>query len=398
MSAASSSAGLAGGSFRRIAYENDFRCLCYQPLVKTLFQRHFQDGATDKLALGVERPAKMDDSKTMPVKAKVLDVAREAGVSPSTVSRTFNRPEIVVPEIKKRVLAAAAKLGYSANPAAKALRTQKTHIVGAVIPSLDYAIFASMVDNFQAKFALAGYMTVVVTTGFDNRSIFDQVRLLVERGAEALLLVGAIEDENLRTFLKETNIPAVSTYSFHDDPLISSVGFDNRAATAGVVSYLIGLGHREFAMIAASPEGNDRQRSRIQAYQEVIRRGGLSGADNIVIRPYTIRDGADAMRTIHGRSPQVTAVVCNADVFAFGALIECRTLGLSVPKDIAITGFDDAEYAALLDPPLTTISVPATEMGAKAAELLYRRLSEGTAIRPVKLETRLMIRNTTVMR
>jgi LacI family transcriptional regulator len=282
-------------------------------------------------------------------------------------------------------------MGYSPNPAARALRSRKSHIVGAVIPTLDYAIYARMVNAFQQGFSEHGYMTIVLTTGFDNRHIFEQVKLLVERGAEALLLVGAVEDSALRKFLKESVIPVVTTYSYLSDT-IPSIGFDNYAAMRRIMDHLIYLGHREFALVSGMPDGNDRQRSRIEAYKAALSNRRFSGADRIFSHSYTIEYGAAAMRDIYKAYPDTTAVVCTADILAFGVLTECKRLGLRVPTDISVTGFDDAEYAARLDPPLSSISVPANEMGRAAASELYLALTENRKPKPIKLETSLVVR------
>ena len=326
----------------------------------------------------------------------VLDVAKKAGVSIATVSRSFTSPDVVRDDVRNNVLEIARKLGYSPNAAAKAFRLQKTHIVGAAIPTLDYAIFAKMISNFQETLANFNYMTIVLSTGFDNTSILDKVKLLVDRGAEALLLVGGLEDAELRKYVKGLTIPVVTTYSYLPDEIVPSIGFDNYAATKSAMDYLLGLGHKEFAMIAASPRGNDRQRVRIQAYKEALQVAGAQGADRIVIRPYTIEDGANAMRQIRDQYPSVTAVVCNADVFAFGALTECKTMGISVPEDLSVTGFDDHDFTSRLDPPLTTISVPAREMGTQAALALHSALMDKRPIASRCLDTTLRVRQSAV--
>lgn len=325
-------------------------------------------------------------------KVTVFDVAKKAGVSIATVSRSFTSPGVVREDVRNNVLDVAKKLGYSPNAAAKAFRLQKTHIVGAAIPTLDYAIFARMVSSFQETLANFNYMTVVLSTGFDSTSIADKIKLLVDRGAEALLLVGGIEDPDLRAYIKDLNIPVVTTYSYLPDEIVPSIGFDNYAATKSVMDYLLGLGHKEFAMIAASPRGNDRQRSRIQSYKDSLEAAGAHGEDRIIIRPYSIEDGANAMRQIRDQYPEVTAVVCNADVFAFGALTECKAMGLSVPESISVTGFDDHDFTNRLDPPLTTISVPAQEMGTQAAVALHAALIEKRPIVSKCLDTTLRVR------
>jgi LacI family transcriptional regulator len=325
-------------------------------------------------------------------RVSVLDVADEAGVSVATVSRAFNLPDVVSDDVRERVLDVAKRLGYSPNAAARALRSRKTHIVGALIPSLDYAIYARMVNAFQQSLSGHGYMTIVLTTGFDNRKIFDKVKLLVERGAEALVLVGAIEDPELREYLKDSALPTVTTYSHLPNEIVPSIGFDNARAVEQMVDHLADFGHREFAMVSSISDGNDRQRARISGYQTAIKRRRLLGGDRIFAHPYSIEDGAAALREIHKACPQATAIVCTSDVHAFGVLSECRRLGLRVPEDVSVTGYDDADYAARLYPSLTTISVPADEMGVAAASALHRALTKNRKPVGVQLETRLIVR------
>src|SRR3984885_7877286 len=127
-------------------------------------------------------------------KTNVFDVAKAAGVSVATVPRVFNVPERVGEGARQKVHNAVIQLGYSPNPAAKALRLQKSFIIGAVIPSLDYSMFARMTHAFEEQLTAAGYSVFVVTNGFDNRNMLDVVKRIVERGAEALLLVGKMVD------------------------------------------------------------------------------------------------------------------------------------------------------------------------------------------------------------
>ncbi|CAM2157924.1 LacI family transcriptional regulator [Paraburkholderia tropica] len=330
-------------------------------------------------------------------KANVTDVAKAAGVSVATVSRAFNLPHLVREEVREKVLAVARKLGYSANPSAKALRLQKTHIIGAVIPTLDYSIFARLVHSFEEKMSAAGYSVFVLTTGFDNTNMFEQVRALVEKGAEALLFVGRIDDERLREYLVDKDIPCVSTYSFTNDEQFPSIGFDNYAATKQMVEFLLRLGHKRMVMMAGPVRGNDRQQSRIQAFEDTLKAHGLEDECHIIEKSYgsAVFRGGEAMRQIHDEFPGTTAVVCNSDIFAFSAIAECRRLGLKVPDDISVTGFDDDDYTTIFEPPLTTISVPAPEMGLHAAQSILDALSDRKKIMSVRLDTKLVVRDST---
>lgn len=329
----------------------------------------------------------------------VSDVARKAGVSAATVSRAFNAPSAVRLELREKVLKAARALGYSPNPAAKALRMQRTHMVGAIIPTLNYDIFARMINAFQTRLSTSGTMVMLTATGFDNRVLEAPARQLVERGAEALLVVGEVMDEGMIAFIRERQIPVVTTYSFSSNGPYPSIGFDNYAAARELTEHIIGLGHKHIAMIAAQTAGNDRQTARVAAFKATAAKKGLARTACVIERVHAIVDGAEAMRSLREAYPATTAVICNSDVLAFGALSECKRLGLKVPRDISITGFDDQELAALVEPPLTTVAVPAAEMGERAANILLAAINGDAAsagpFAGVRLETRLVVRGST---
>ncbi|MGH6938114.1 LacI family DNA-binding transcriptional regulator, partial [Hypericibacter sp.] len=242
----------------------------------------------------------------MKAKTKVSDVANRAGVSVATVSRSFNNPEAVREDVRRRVIEAAQALGYSPNPAAKALRMQRTHIVGAVVPTLDYAIYAQMLNSFQAAMSAAGYMVFMLAAGFDNTNLYEPVRQLVDRGAEGLLIVGKIEDTRLLKFLEDGRIPTVLTYSYQPDGPFPSIGFDNYAATRQLADFLVRLGHKHMVMISGRTRGNDRQQARVRAFREAAADAGITKTTHVIERPYSLLEGAAAMRSIYVEHPATT--------------------------------------------------------------------------------------------
>ena len=317
-------------------------------------------------------------------------------VSIATVSRAFNEPTLVREDLRRRVLEVADALGYMPNPAAKALRLRRTDIVGAVIPTLDHAIYARLVNAFQAQMASAGYTVVVLSVGFDSTDVADSIRQLVERGAEALMIVGAVEDEALRRFLTQKQTPVVQTYSFAEAPGQVAVGFDNAAAMRSVVLHLLSLGHRRMVMLAGPMRGNDRQIARVGAFRTALAEAGIGPDDFGVIETrYSFQDGIDALHAVRALYPEATAVLCSSDILAFGVLHACRTLGIAVPRQMSVTGFDDLDFAPLLDPPLTTVEIGAEEMGREAGQRIAAALEGPGPLRGLCLPTRLVLRGST---
>ena len=150
-------------------------------------------------------------------------------------------------------------------------------------------------------------------------------------------------------------------------------------------------------MVAGPLQGNDRQQARMRGFEETMRAHGLNDGIHIIEKSYgaAMMQGADAMRQIYYEFPGVTAVVCNADVFALSAIAECRRLGLRVPEDISVVGFDDDDYTTIFSPALTTIAVPAAEMGRHAARSLIGALTAGRRVMSARLDTQLVVREST---
>lgn len=327
---------------------------------------------------------------------RVLDVANAAQCSSATVSRALNAPEKVRPEILSRVLAAVERLGYSPNNAARALRSRRTRICGVVLPTLNHAIYAREANALEERLSDAGYSLLVTTSEYDPRREWRQTKMLVERGAEGVALVGDVHDPRLYELLRTRNVPFINTYVF--DPLSKHpcAGFDNRKAAFQIVEFLIQLGHRDIGVIAGISKYNDRVRERMQGVRNAMEAHGLSYDPNRCVEaPYSIDAGYDGMRLLIAKGEPLTAVVCFSDILAIGALGYCADQDLAVPGEISIVGFDNLDYAAHVRPALTTLEVPATEMGRRAAEYLIGRLQGLEPREYCELETKLIVRSTT---
>ena len=299
------------------------------------------------------------------------DVAKAAGVSTATVSRCLNEKQKVSPKTLEKVLKAVDSLGYTPNFNARAMAAKQSHTIGAIIPTMENAIFARGLQAFQETLLEKGYNLLVSSSAYQPALEAQQIRELVARGADGLLLIGYERDEEVYDYLARRGIPTVLAWASMPDKRHASVGFDNRAAMRRLADRVIGMGHRKMAVISGIVQGNDRAAERLAGIRDSWQAHGFH-LDNlpIVQTPYEIENGADALVGLMQADVKPTVIMCGNDVLAAGVISKARDLGLRVPDDISVTGFDDIELARHVFPALTTVHVPHREMGRLAAENL----------------------------
>ncbi|EBA12143.1 LacI family DNA-binding transcriptional regulator [Roseobacter sp. CCS2] len=322
-------------------------------------------------------------------------MAEAAKVSTATVSRCLNFPDKVAPETRQKVQDAIALLGYSPNFGARVMAARRTNTIGAIIPTMENAIFARGLEAFQEELRRHGFTMLVASTAYQPQIEEEQIRSLVARGADALLLIGYQRAPEIYRFLDAQRIPVLLTWAFDPQSPRPSVGFDNRAAMQGLAAKVIALGHRRLALISADTGPNDRAAARRDGILRAMAAAGLDGTQlRFEETTYGIDQGAAAFDRLMAMPDRPTAVFCGNDVLAVGALRSARALGLSVPQDVSVLGFDDIELAQVAYPALTTVHVPHREMGRRAGQALGRLLRDGEPIKPVELATRIVLRDT----
>jgi len=340
----------------------------------------------------------MSRSAAAPTLPTIGDVARRAGVSNATVSRVVNLPGSVRPELRHRVEAAVAQLGYMPHAGARTLKSRRTGTIGAIFPTIDNAIFAKAIDALQRRLAEAGHQLLIATHGYSPATEESQALNLLTRGADALLLCGVGQRASLLARLKARAVPVVHVMSWPPPTGLACVGFDNARAMAQVVRYLLDLGHRRIAMLAGLTRDNDRAAARLAGVRDALAAAGLPlPASRVIERPYAIAAAREGLqRLMEGpAAKRPTAVVCGNDVLAFGALFEAQRLGLDVPRDLSIVGFDDLELASQLQPALTTVQVPAEAMWRRATEHVLAQLAGGEPPPSSEVEVSLVVRGST---
>jgi LacI family transcriptional regulator len=341
-------------------------------------------------------PARKRLQETAHPAATIIDVARAARVSIATVSRSLNLPQKVSEDVRSRVLRSVADLGYMPHGAARALASRRSHTIGALVPTLDNAIFARGIVALQRRLNAAGYVLLLASTEYERARETAEAQALLERGVDGLMLVGAAHEPAVYRALESKRVPFINTWSYLPTPGRPCVGFDNRAAAARLANYLVDLGHKRIAMVAGVTRHNDRAAARVEGVTKTLARRGVPlRPDRLVERPYQVGDGRSAFRMLMALPEPPTAIICGNDVLAFGAVLEALAAGIDVPGRVSVTGFDDLDLASHIQPPLTTMRVPSSEMGTQAADYLLARLA-GTAVPDfIELDAELIVRATT---
>ncbi|WP_426412628.1 LacI family DNA-binding transcriptional regulator [Bradyrhizobium ganzhouense] len=327
--------------------------------------------------------------------SRLAEVARLAAVSPATVSRAFNAPNLLNGETLKRVTDAATRLNYIPDGLARSLRKNRSMVIGAVMPALRHAYFASTVEGLQCEIAKHGYTLLLAVSDFSEATELAAVRSMMRQGVDGFILVGMQHDPALLPLLRDLKKPFVITWSY--DQTIASVGFDHRKAIQPVINHLLDLGHRDIVATMAFLNVSDRERERLAGIQEAFAKRDLQfTADRVIYAGGSgLQDGRNAFRTVQVRFPKATAVICANDLLAAGTMMECAARGLSVPGDVSVVGYGDLDIAAAMNPAITTVRTPADEMGRLAAECLIGRLAGRDGLEHIELATELIVRGST---
>lgn len=314
---------------------------------------------------------RMHATEPDPGSPTLADVAQLSGVSTATVSRCLNTPARVSEDTRRRVLDAVRQLGYAPNFGARALASRRTDTFGAIIPTMEAAIFARGLQAFQDELGRQGITLLVASSSYSPELEEEQIRALVARGADALLLIGHDRTPESYAFLAKQRTPHVLAWTYDASREFQSIGFDNRRAMSSLADRVLDLGHRNIGLISAPRAGNDRARQRCEGVKAALDARGLSAEHLKVIEtPYSIANGAAAFEELMSQGRRPSVVMCGNDVLAAGALSRARTMGIRVPDDVSITGFDDIDIAEIVTPALTTVHVPHRAMGRGAARML----------------------------
>jgi LacI family transcriptional regulator len=294
----------------------------------------------------------------------------------------MNNPDAVSEELRNRIASVVRHLGWVPHGAARALATRRTGTIGAVFPTLTHGDFARAIQALQSELSKSGYTLLLACSEYNAEQEYQQVMKLIERGVDALLLVGEAHHNDLSELLKKNRIPYVNTFVYNPTTHGTCVGPDNRKALQRLTSYLIDLGHKSFGVVAQSTDNNDRAQARLQGIRDALAEKSIAIQPSHFAQGYWgVNEGRQLFRRILAKRPWPTAIICGNAYLTVGAILESQAMGIKVPAEMSIVGYDDIEIMSELPIPITTVRVSSDEVGRRAARLLVAKL-EGQPIDP----------------
>lgn len=309
-------------------------------------------------------------------RARIAEVAARAGTSPITVSRVLREPEKVAPATRARVMAAIEALGYIPNLAASSLASRRSGFVGLLLPTIGNSIFAETVRGVTDAVATAGLQLLMGDFRYSEEGERSLIRALLGRQPEALVVIGVVRDPVLRGMLARLTIPVIETWDLTEDPVDTVVGFSNYEAGAAMARHFLERGRRRLAFIGGK---DHRAEMRCAGFAAVLAEAGAPAPHRHIADGIGVAEGRRALAGVLEAAPGTEGVFFATDVFAFGGLLECQRRGIAVPAQLALAGLGDLELAGEFAPALTTVGIPAYEIGRKAGEIVVSRLAGAAA-------------------
>ncbi len=319
----------------------------------------------------------------------IRDVAERAGVSISTVSRVLNNSGPASIKTREAVLSAVNKIGFRPNIIGRTLKTAKSRTIGVLVPSLKNPIFADTVEGIERAAEREGYSILLTSSNYAPEKEVKAVEVFLSNRVEGLIVTVANEASSpALDLLRLEGVPFVLVFNPVLAPGPSAITIDNQAAARTIVEGLIALGHRHIAMIAGRFDASDRSELRRAGYEEALRAHGMI-PDPVVEVNFDLLDLSDHCAELYRHDEGPTALFCSTDMLAIAAIRGLTTIGLRVPDDVSVAGFDGITVGECMAPSLATIVQPAEEMGAQALSHLLTRVNDNAPALHLTLPYRL---------
>lgn len=310
--------------------------------------------------------------------ATITDVAREANVSVATVSRVLNNQNSVTPETSKRVYRAIEKLSFEPNMSARNLRRNETRVILIVAPNITNPYYAHILTGIGDAASESKYSALIYNTAGDEASERAGLDMLKKRRADGAILLATEKNSTLiEEYALKYPIVQCSEYILNQD--LPRVSIDNYKAATDIMEYIISLGHKRIATIS-SCNNYISTALRLQGYKDVLNVHGLEVRQEYIAlanADYSFRSGKAAAFKLLEQKDRPTAIFCISDILALGAITAAKELGIRVPEDLTVIGFDDVDDTTMFHPYITTIAQPCYELGKESFRILHACMNNG---------------------
>ena len=326
----------------------------------------------------------------------IRDVSQLAGVSRMTVSRVITDPSLVLPATRDRVLKAIADLGYVPDRTAGSLSSRKTGFIALMLPTLTNANFAAVAHGLTEVLREADFQLLIAYTEYDTVEEERQLRNLLARRPEAIVLTGATHSREATKMLLSADIPVIEMADLPSRPIEHVIGFSNYQVGRKAARHLVDRGFTRIGAVGGAGDGevvDHRGEERMRGFEDELTAAGLP--TDAVIRfgtaPLSYDHGVGAIGELLARAPDTQAVFAVSDLSAVGVIMECQRRGIAVPEQLSVMGFGDFEIGKVINPPLTTIHVDFTLLGQRAGAALVDMLARGEPKEPIREDVGLSV-------
>lgn len=330
----------------------------------------------------------------MPKRISIKDIAKIAGVSQTTVSRVINKPNEVSEELRKKVMKVIKAFDYTPNSVARGLRKGSTKVIGVIIPDITNPFFPAIVRGIEDFLKKKGYSLILCNSDQDIKEEKKLLKLLYSKSVDGVIFTGSSEYNPEIEIFTNRDIPVVFLDRIYNTKSSSYVIVDNVKGMLELVTYLVECGYRSFALLNGNKE-TFSAKARYEGFLKAVKKYGIKNYE-VIFGQFTYESGYQMIEKL-SKIPEV--LVCGNDLIAYGAIDKIEKLGLSIPDNIGVTGFDDISFSRHYKPSLTTVRQPTYDLGRKAAELIFKMV-ESKKYKPkgVILNPKLVIRESTKKR
>lgn len=309
----------------------------------------------------------------------IKDVAKKANVSTATVSRILNSLQGYSEETKKKVMDAIKELGYHPNAVARGLINKRTQTIGVLFPCVSNMYSSAILDGIEETAHSLDWSVIVCNTDSNGKRTKKYLQVLKEKRVDGVIFTSEVLNKDYYEMISEMNIPIVLVSTISYKYPLPYVKVDDRHAAYSATEYLINKGHKNIAMLSGTKDDPIAGTPRVDGFLQAVNDNGIPQSSTPVFygNGFSFKEGVDCLPKIIDQYPETTAVFAASDDMAVGVLSAAYKLGIRVPEELSVMGFDNTKIAEMAVPPLTTVAQPLLEMGKTAADMLFYLINAG---------------------